>query len=170
MAGNPAFIFMNPVIKIGPVATAPDSVCEVTRVELTNDVTMVDTGSLCGPAQQPGKIMWTLNIEGYQDFATTSLWMYLWNNKRKQAAFELIPKDSTISPPGTTNPYITGTVVCVPGAVGGTREEVAVYTVALPLVGDPLLSTTAPTMAATEAAPDGEPAPTEPAAPEPAVA
>jgi hypothetical protein len=140
MAGNPAFIFMNPTIKIATdVATGTDMVCEVTKVELTNDVNMVDTGSLCGPAQQPGKISWTLSVEGYQDYAAGSLWRFLWDNQRKQAQFEIIPKDTDLTPAGADNPTISGTIVCVPGTVGGTREEVASYSVELPLVGDPVL-------------------------------
>jgi len=47
-------------------------------------------------------------------------------------------------PAGTGNPYFTGTVVCVPGTMGGTREEVAAFSVTLPLVGDPQMSDTAP--------------------------
>jgi hypothetical protein len=142
MAGNPAFIFMNPTVKLGTgVAGDPDYVCEVTRVELTNDVTMVDTGSLCGAAQQPGKIQWTLNMDGYQAYETTTLWRYLWDHSRQQAEFLIIPKDTTV---GTGNPAVTGTVICVPATLGGTREEVAAFTVALPVVGDPLLSDTAP--------------------------
>jgi hypothetical protein len=144
---NPAFIFVNPVIQLGPTASGIIVTCELTRAELTNDVSMVDTGSLCGPAQQPGRIAWTLDLEGYQGYDDGSLWMFLWDNQRAEVAFLINPRDPTVVPPGAGNPYFSGTVVCVPGVMGGTREEVASFSVSLPLVGDPVMAITAPVMA-----------------------
>src|SRR5262249_33261011 len=103
-----------------------------------------------GAAQQPGKIEWTLELEGYQGYDTTDLWRFLWDNSRKQVFFELVPKDEAVS---ATNPSVTGVVVAVPATLGGTREEVAAFTVSLPLVGEPALSSTAPVMAEASSSP-----------------
>jgi hypothetical protein len=139
MAGNKAWVINNPVVQIGEPSTAVQ--CDLTRAELTNEMDMKDAGTLCGPAQLPGRVTWTLELEGHQSFDTDSLWMFLWDNQRQQVPFTLVPKEGAVS---ATNPAFTGTITCVPGSVGGTADEIAVYSVSLPLVGDPVKSDTMP--------------------------
>jgi hypothetical protein len=134
---NPAFIFVNPTVTIG--STPTDVTCELSKAELTPNITMIDVGSLCGPAELPGDIKWTLDLDGFQAYGATDLLMYLFTNARTQQPFTLLCKDS---PVGVTNPTWSGTVVCVPGQVGGTQAQAAVFTVSLPLIGAPTYMTT----------------------------
>ena len=146
---NPAFIFINPTVTIGTPGS--DATCELSKAELTPNVTMKEAGSLCGPADLPGSIKWTFDLEGYQDYATTALLMYLFENRRTEQPFTLVCKDEAVS---VTNPSWSGTVVCVPGQVGGTHEEVAVFQASLPLIGEPVPDTTGGLLSA--CAVDGE--------------
>lgn len=139
---NPAFIFINPIVTIGTVP-GTDVTCELSKAELTPAITMKDAGSLCGPAELPGDIKWTLDLEGFQSYDTDALLMFLFDNARSQEAFTLVCKDEAVS---ATNPSWSGTVVCVPGQVGGTQSEVAVFQASLPLVGSPTHSATLTTM------------------------
>jgi hypothetical protein len=134
---NPAFIFVNPTVTLGTPGT--DVTCELSKAELTPNITMIDVGSLCGPAELPGDIKWTLDLDGFQAYATTDLLMYLFTNRRTQQPFTLVCKDEAVS---ATNPSWAGTVVCVPGQVGGTQAQAAVFTASLPLIGDPVPSIT----------------------------
>jgi len=137
---NPAFVFINPVVTIG--GTPPggtDVTCELSKAELTPAITMKDAGSLCGPAELPGDIKWTLDLEGFQTYETTALLMFLFEHRREQQPFTLVCKDEAVS---ATNPRWSGTVVCVPGQVGGTQSEVAVFQASLPLVGEPTHAST----------------------------
>jgi len=147
---NRAFIIDNPTVVLGPdpadtPGTALTVTCDLTRAEITNNVNMVDTGTLCGPASQPGKIEYTLELDGYQswDDPTSAngeaLAAYLWRKQRVQVPFKLLTKNA---PVGLTNPIFEGTCVCVPPEVGGTREEAAVFTCALPIIGTPTQATT----------------------------
>lgn len=138
-----AFIIDNPVITLGPdpddvpAGTAMTITCDLTRAEITNDTNMVDTGSLCGPAQLPGKITFTLELEGYQAWdVTQDLARYLWEHQRKEVPFTLVTKNEPVS---ATNPEFSGSCVCVPPEVGGTREAAAVFTCALPIIGTPVV-------------------------------
>ena len=140
---NPAFIFINPTVTIG--TPAADVTCELSKAELTPAITMKDAGSLCGPAELPGDIKWTLDLEGFQSYATADLSRYLFDHRRETVPFTLVCKDEAVS---ATNPEISGDVVCVPGQFGGTQSEIAVFTASLPLVGEPTFSDTA-SMAAT---------------------
>jgi hypothetical protein len=142
---NPAFIFMNPTVTIGPdpadTGTPPalTVTCDLMRAEITNNVNMVDTGTLCGPAQLPGKIEFILDLEGYQSWEVDALFDYLWTHMRATVPFTLLPKNE---PTGPTNPTFNGDCVCVPGQVGGVRETAAVFTASLPIVGIPTKTTT----------------------------
>lgn len=139
-----AYIFDNPTVTIG---TTPITVtCDLTRAEVTNSVNMVDTGTLCAPAQLPGKIDFTLELEGYQDYgqygtapAVDTLWQYLWDNMRQTVAVTIMPKNAAV---GINNPKMSLDAVCVPGEFGGTRNEVAAFSVSLPVVGVPTLGIT----------------------------
>ena len=143
---NRAFIIDNPTVTLGPAAsdvpagTELTVTCDLTRAEITNDTSMVDTGTLCGPAQQPGKITFTLELEGYQSWETDAVARFLWDHMREQVPFTLVTKNEAVS---ATNPEFSGVCVCVPPEVGGTREEAAVFSTALPIVGIPALAETA---------------------------
>jgi|SRR5215471_1821246 len=131
---NPAFVFVNPIVTLGTPGS--DVTCELSKAELTPNITMKDAGSLCGPAELPGDIKWTLDLEGFQayDASTPDLARYLFDHRRESVAFTMLCKDAGQGP---TNPLISGTVVCVPGQFGGTQSEVAVFQASLPLVGEP---------------------------------
>lgn len=144
---NPAFVFINPVVKIGTPGT--DVTCELSKAELTPAITMKDAGSLCGPAELPGDIKWTLDLEGFQTYEATALLMFLFDNARTEQPFTLVAKDEAVS---ATNPEWSGTVVCVPGQVGGTQSEVAVFQASLPLKGQPAYSATPLPLSETESA------------------
>jgi|SRR5215471_2350545 len=146
---NRAFIIENPTVVIGPdpadtPGTAITVTCDLTRAEITNNVNMVDTGTLCGPASQPGKIEYTLELDGYQSWddptaaGGEALAAYLWRKQRVTVPFKLLTKNA---PVGLTNPIFEGQCVCVPPEVGGTREAAAVFTCALPIIGTPTQST-----------------------------
>lgn len=139
---NPAFVFINPIVTIGTPGT--DVTCELSKAELTPAVTMKDAGSLCGPAELPGDIKWTLDLEGFQSYEADALLMYLFDNARSEQPFTLVCKDEAV---GVDNPTWAGTVVCVPGQIGGTQSEVAVFQASLPLKGQPTHTATAGVMA-----------------------
>lgn len=135
---NPAFVFINPILTIG-TTPGTDVTCELSKAELVPAVTMKDAGSLCGPAELPGDIKWTLDLEGFQAYDTDALLMFLFDNRRTNQPFTLVCKDAAV---GADNPTWSGTVVCVPGQVGGTQSEVAVFQASLPLVGEPAYAAT----------------------------
>jgi hypothetical protein len=139
-------VFINPTVTIGTPGT--DVTCELSKAELTPAVTMKDAGSLCGPAELPGDIKWTLDLEGFQSYDATALLMYLFDNARTEQPFTLVCKDA---PVGADNPTWSGTVVCVPGQVGGTQSEVAVFQASLPLKGQPAYDIVPGALMATEA-------------------
>lgn len=136
---NPAFIIDNPTVTLGPIAAGQplEVTCDLTRAEITNNVNLLDTGTLCGPAQLPGRITFTLELEGYQAFDTTNAWRFLWDNMRVTVPFSLVPMNA---PTGPTNPTITGECVCTPGEILGTHEAVAIFTASLPIIGTPALA------------------------------
>ena len=82
----------------------------------------------------PGSTEWVLNIEFAQDHATAnSLSQYLQTNAGTQKSVTLKPKK-----PGTTGPTYTITATMLPGSIGGAVDAVAVASVSLPCIGQPV--------------------------------
>jgi hypothetical protein len=146
---NPAFVFVNPIVTLG--STPNDVTCELSKAELTPAITMKDAGSLCGPAELPGDIKWTFDLEGFQayDSTTPDLARFLFDNRRQTVPFSMVCKDA---PVGADNPKISGECVCVPGQFGGTQSEIAVFQASLPLVGEPVFDDVGPLEAETASA------------------
>lgn len=108
--------------------------CQVTRGELvaTSNISTVDT--LCGPQSSAGRSQWALELEGLQNWFTySSLVMYLNNNGGKEASFSFV----WTSPDDSDTITVTGTCILVETGFGGTAEELATFSVTLPVNNAP---------------------------------
>lgn len=82
----------------------------------------------------PGSTEWTLNLEFAQDHATAnSLSQYLQTNAGQQKSVTLKPKK-----PSSSGPTYTITATMLPGSIGGAVDAVAVASVSLPCIGQPV--------------------------------
>lgn len=78
---------------------------------------------------------WMCNLTFAQDWKlATSLSNYLHTNEGTTVAVEFIPKV------GTGEKKVTASLVITPGAIGGPVDSVAVATVALGVLGKPVLA------------------------------
>jgi hypothetical protein len=102
----------------------------------------------------PQASTYVLDLSYAQDWsASQSLSRYLWEHKGETVPFTLNPDvvDTTV---GSTS--WAGEVAIVPGAVGGDVDGVAVATVSLGIVGEPVPTFTAGVPATLDAPPDAD--------------
>ncbi len=99
----------------------------------------------------PQATLYTLELSFAQDWAKeTSLSRYLFDHKGEQIAFELNPDDTAGMTPGVGSTSWAGTVALTSGDIGGDVDSVAVSTVTLGIVGEPVPTYTAPVFADAE--------------------
>jgi hypothetical protein len=86
--------------------------------------------------QLVGSTEWMLNLDFAQDHATAnSLSQYLLTNSGTQKEVTLKPKKGT-----TTAPTYKITATLIPSSIGGSVDQVAVASVSLPCIGQPVRS------------------------------
>jgi hypothetical protein len=85
-----------------------------------------------------GSVQWFFTIDAVADYATGSLWNYIWANAGATAiAFTFKPYGGTAS---ATKPWFTGTLsVGAKPPVGGTADEVFKFTVRFDVIGTPTM-------------------------------
>lgn len=111
-----------------------DYAAHVSQVEMTPASSAVTWKGLSPEAMftDVTTATWVCTLSFAQDWSTTGLSTYLFNNEGKTVAVEFKPKNST-------GPTFTANVIITPGAIGGTVDAVAVGTVSLGMSGRPVL-------------------------------
>jgi hypothetical protein len=99
----------------------------------------------------PQATTYVLDLSYAQDWnAANSLSRYLWEHKGETVPFTLNPDDTAADPTVGSTSW-AGMVAITPGAVGGDVDSVAVATVSLGVVGEPVPTFTAGVPAGLEA-------------------
>lgn len=130
-----AYAFTNVTFEIG----AQEYSCPVTRAEFTNTPNILEANTLCGPASAVGRTKYALELEGLQDwFETSSLAAFLFNNEGEEAEVTVTWE----SPDETDSVEAVATVRLVSPGFGGAAEELAVFSVSLPVDGKPVITPT----------------------------
>lgn len=78
--------------------------------------------------------VYTMEIEGLQDYETGGLAAYLLTNAGSQVAFAFAPVNTA------GKKKFTGTVVVVAPPIGGEQGEFAQFELELPLIGSPVVT------------------------------
>lgn len=107
----------------------------VSKIELVPEPVLAEFvgGKPDAVFQLVGATKWTLNLSFAQDWASsTSLSNYLFNNIGQQKVFVFEPISGGKS--------VTVTVVIVPGSIGGDINAIAQSTVALKVIGQPVIA------------------------------
>lgn len=109
---------------------------DATRVELLNEEADNDTTTFADVAAG-GAVQWYFEVEAVSDYATGSLWAYVWDNAGDDdVAFTFKPYGNATA---TANqPHFTGTLkVGAKPPVGGTAGENFVFEVRFDVNGEP---------------------------------
>jgi hypothetical protein len=112
------------------VPTAGD---EVTYVTLCED----------GTHSQIGATTYALHIVAAQDWSTTGLARFLWENDGAEAEFQYQAHGSDVLPPTAAMPGMAGLCRLVAGAYGGEAEAYAELDVTMPCTSKPTLAVAA---------------------------
>lgn len=111
----------------------------VSKVVLTPTSTIVKWTGVTPTAKHnfPTTPDWVIDIDYAQDWATAnSFSQYLFDNAGQLKVFKIKPKKPT-----TTGPTWTISAYCTPGPIGGEADAVAVGSVQLGAVGQPVKTT-----------------------------
>ena len=135
--------------------------CDVHTAEVVSNagddveyVTLCPTGSF----KSVGATTFDLHLVAAQDWSTTGLARFLWDNDGATAEVQYQAHGSTVIPPTAAAPGVAGTVRLIAPNYGGERDTYAELDVTLPFTAKPTLTTAAfPALAETEA-PAEEPA------------
>lgn len=101
---------------------------------------VVDYPTLDGKvASNVGKETYALVLSGAQDYTSTGLARFLWENKGKQADVVINAHGAT-AVAGDDTPAVEGTVTLVPVTYGGEVETFAEFEVTLPFTAEPTLN------------------------------
>jgi hypothetical protein len=137
------FIMRNAIIEFG----TDDFAKAVSTATIANSSGTTDFKGLKPSAVYtfPQATTYTLELTYAQDWsASTSLSRYLWEHKGETVPFTLNPDDTSGDPTLGSTAW-AGTVAIAPGAVGGDVDAVAIATVTLGIVGEPVPTFTAGT-------------------------
>lgn len=116
-----------------------DYSCPVTRAEFTNTPNILEANTLCGPAAAVGRTRYALELEASQDwFEAASLAQYLYDNEGILATATL----TWVSPDESATVTGVGEVRLVAPGFGGTAEELAAFSVSMPVEGKPDIDVT----------------------------
>jgi hypothetical protein len=116
---------------------AADYSCSVTSLRLVPTAKINEVSTLCGNKASVGRTRWNMEIGGLQDYhQATSLSMFLTANEGTIA-------DASIVWVSTEDDTYEATADCevrlVAVEFGGAADEVATWTVSLPVEGTPVL-------------------------------
>lgn len=130
--------------------------CNVKTAEVVaNPGDDVEYVTLCtaGSYKSVGATTFDLHLVAVQDWSTTGLARFLFENDGAQAEFQYQAHGSTVIPPTPAAPGMAGVVRLIAPTYGGTRDEYAELDVTLPCSSKPTLTTAAfPTIAEAEEA------------------
>jgi hypothetical protein len=79
--------------------------------------------------------LWKISLEGLQDWETTGLAKFLWDNRGAQVAFVFAPRK------GSGLSQHSGTLICVAPPSGGKQGEFLQMQMELPILGEPVKGT-----------------------------
>jgi hypothetical protein len=123
-----------------------------TRVQFNCDVHLAEVVStpgdtieyqtLCptGSFSSVGKTTYGLHIVAAQDWSTTGLARFLWDNDGAQAEFQYQPHGAAVMPPTAAQPGMTGIVRLIAPTMGGEADTYAELEVELPCSSKPTLA------------------------------
>lgn len=124
------YAFTDVTFKLSSVAYS----CSVSKASVDNEPRILDANTLCGPKSAVGRTKFSLSLEGFQDwFEAGSLAKYLFDHEGEQDDFEI----TWTSPDETDVVVASGTLTLVATGFGGTAEELATFSVNLPIDGKP---------------------------------
>ena len=110
-----------------------DAVSSVTLVPTASSTTWTPVSG--NSQQKQGKASWAANITLGQDYDTTALFRYLWDNEGEEG----VPL--VVKPTGGTGPSFEGVVTSIPAPqVGGGADTIATADVVLGLAGKPTVT------------------------------
>lgn len=120
---------------LGDVATGDDYSWHVSKVELVPTAPVSTWKGMSPPSvhQKVGTSTWVMNLDTAQDWKTEgSLSRFLHDNHGQTVPFKFKPQT------GTGEPAWGGNLIAVQGPVGGTVDQTAVGSIALPIKGQPV--------------------------------
>lgn len=129
-------------------ANLAELACSANHVELSPDVSVTTLDTMCGSADYPGTVKWSLVATLYQSFDTDSVEDTLSAAVAFGApvAFEVMGYKSR--PVGADNPVWYGTVIPKPYApINGDAGDASTVELEWSVVGEPTKAETAPTAA-----------------------
>lgn len=130
------FIMRNAILTLG----TDDFAAAVSTATIANASGTTDFKGLKPAAvfTFPQATTYTLEITAAQDWSSaSSLSRYLWEHKGETVPFTL-NADDTVSDPTLGSTSWSGTVALAPGSIGGDVDAVAVFSVTLGIVGEPV--------------------------------
>jgi hypothetical protein len=131
--------------------------CDIHTAEvITEPGDVVEYQTLCatGSFSSIGKSTYTLHIVAAQDWSTTGLARFLWDNDGALADFQYQAHGTSVIPPTTAFPGMSGTVRLVAPTYGGEADTYAELDVELPCSSRPTINTAAfPALAETDEEP-----------------
>jgi hypothetical protein len=134
--------------------------CDVHLAEVLSEPgDQVDYQTLCptGSFSSVGKTTYSLHLVAAQDWSTTGLARFLWDNDGATAEFQFQAHGASVIPPTTALPGMSGFVrLIAPSSYGGEADTYAELEVTLPCSTKPTLVTAAFPALAEEEAPAEE--------------
>lgn len=120
--------------------------CDVHTAEVvTEPGDTVEYQTLCptGSFSSVGKSTYNLHIVAAQDWSTTGLARFLWDNAGALAEFQYQPHGAAVIPPTAAFPGMSGFVRLVEPTMGGEADTYAELDVELPCQAKPTLAVAA---------------------------
>lgn len=111
---------------------------ELTRAEILAEEADNDATTFADLATG-GSFDWFLDVEYVSDYATGSLWSYIWGNEGTTAVAYKLDPYGVGTTPTATKPHFTGTLT-IPGGqtrIGGSADEVFTAEARFKLNGKP---------------------------------
>ena len=130
-----AFVLRDAVLKLGGTSFQN----QVWKATIKPDTPIQQKRTLApdGTISDVDSATFTLELEGLQDYETSGLADFLWDNAGNQVSFELSPKA------GSGKVKFTGTLIAVHSEVGGDQGDFAQFGIELPIIGIPVRGTQA---------------------------
>lgn len=87
-------------------------------------------------------LQWFFTLSAVADYATGTLWDYLWSNAGSSVSFVFKPYGNAVA--SATQPHFTGTTtINSKPPIGGSANEVFTFEARLDVAGEPVKKTTA---------------------------
>lgn len=118
--------------------------CDVHLAEVLSEPgDTVEYQTLCpsGSFSSVGKTTYALHLVAAQDWSTTGLARFLWDNDGAMAEFQYQPHGAAVIPPTPAQPGMSGNVRLIAPTMGGEADTYAELEVTLPCSAKPTLVT-----------------------------